>query len=379
MHKKLWFKIHWFLGVVFGITLILIGISGAVLSYQKELLKLINPDTYKVQIQENQKILTIQEILEKYQEKNKDRKINSISFSSNTSDSVSISIASKDPNNKRGESIYLNPYTAEVLPEIIGSDFFMFFFRLHRWLTFQGDYRSFGKNVVAISTIACIVLVISGIIVYWPRIKYNFLKSFTFSFKNKKRALLSTMHSAIGMWLIPVFLLMCLTGLYWSYDWYRSAMFSVMQVERPKSTQQKENLKPVSFKDIQKAVDIFKQNVQKDYKNANLRLIPIKENTYTISYLFTDATHFRQTNLMEIDISKFEISKDVKYIDKKLNEKIMSSMLPLHSGEFFGWIGQLIFCVSSALMSLFVITGYMLYYDRWKKKRAKRQKQKNSS
>jgi len=376
MHKKLWFKIHWFLGIIFGITLILIGISGAILSYQKEITKLINPNVYTIQIPHNQEILSIEEILQRYQENNKDRKINSISFASNKSSSISMRIASKDPNNKRGETIYLNPYTAEVLPAIVGSDFLMFFFKLHRWLTFEGEYRSFGKNIVAISTIVCIILVISGIVVYWPRIRYSFFKSFIFSFKTKKRAFLSTIHSAIGMWLIPVLLLMCLTGLYWSYDWYRSAIFSLMQVERPKNIQQKETLKPISFKDIQKAVDIFKQNVQKDYKDANLRLIPIKENVYTISYLFTDATHYRQINLMEIDIAKLEVLKDVKYLDKKLNEKIMSSMLPLHSGEFFGWIGQLIFCISSALMSLFVITGYMLYYDRWKKKKAKEQKLK---
>ena len=45
------------------------------------------------------------------------------------------------------------------------------------------------------------------------------------------------MHSAIGMWIVPFFLLMCFTGLYWSYDWYRSAMFTIMQVEQPKELQ----------------------------------------------------------------------------------------------------------------------------------------------
>ena len=54
----------------------------------------------------------------------------------------------------------------------------------------------------------------------------------------------------------------------------------------------------------------------------------------------------------------------------------MSSMLPLHSGEYFGWFGQLAYFISSALMALFVITGYMLYFDRWKKKRAKALKEK---
>ncbi|RBQ29678.1 PepSY-associated TM helix domain-containing protein [Aliarcobacter vitoriensis] len=401
MHKKLWFQIHWLLGIVFGVTLILIGISGAVWSYQKEIMRLINPDTYTVQIPQNKEILTVQEILEKYQEQNPDRKINSISFSTDNSSSVSMSLASLDPNNRRGETIYLNPYTAEVLPELVGGDFFNFFFRLHRWLTFSGDIQYIGKNVVAISTIACIVLVISGIVVYWPRIRHAFLKSFTFSFKTKKRAFLSTMHSAVGLWLIIPFLLMCLTGLYWSYDWYRSAMFTVMGVEQPKRNvaptpqqaqqnqqarqgqegqrgqgggTQREIPKPVSFVDAQKAVDIFNQKVEKDYVNASIRLTPTKDTIYTISYRFVDATHFRETNSMDIDIAKSEVLKEAKYSDKKLNEKIMSSMLPLHSGEFFGWIGQLIFFISSALMSLFVITGYMLYYDRWKKKRAKEQK-----
>ncbi len=79
----------------------------------------------------------------------------------------------------------------------------MFFFKLHRWLTFEGDTKWIGENAVALATIACIILTIGGVIVYWSRVKNNFLKSFTFSFKSKNRAFLSTMHSAIGMWIVP--------------------------------------------------------------------------------------------------------------------------------------------------------------------------------
>ena len=402
MHKTIWFKIHWFFGFVFGILLLLIGVSGAVLSYEKEILQAINKDTYFVNIPQDKQILSTKEILEKYQTENPDSKINSISFSSDKSSSVVLNIASKDPNNRRGESIYLNPYTAEVLPQIEGKDFFMFFFKLHRWLTFEGDTQWIGKNAVALATIACIILTIGGVIVYWSRVKNNFLKSFTFSFKSKNRAFLSTMHSAIGMWIVPFFLLMCFTGLYWSYDWYRSAMFTVMQVEQPKRAEQlaqtqednkekeqnktqnndKSNLnrqnkiEGISYENAQKVADIFNQNVSRDYKNANLRLTPSKDGIYTISYLYADATHFRESNSMEIDPNRSIVVKDVKFEDKKLNEQLMSSMLPLHSGEYFGWIGQLLMFIASSLMALFVITGYMLYFDRWKKKRAKALKEK---
>lgn len=402
MHKTFWFKIHWFFGFVFGILLLLIGVSGAVLSYEKEILQAINKDTYFVNIPQDKQILSTKEILEKYQTENPDSKINSISFSSDKSSSVVLNIASKDPNNRRGESIYLNPYTAEVLPQIEGKDFFMFFFKLHRWLTFEGDTQWIGKNAVALATIACIILTIGGVIVYWSRVKNNFLKSFTFSFKSKNRAFLSTMHSAIGMWVVPFFLLMCFTGLYWSYDWYRSAMFTVMQVEQPKRAEQlaqtqednkekeqnktqnndKSNLnrqnkiEGISYENAQKVADIFNQNVSRDYKNANLRLTPSKDGIYTISYLYADATHFRESNSMEIDPNKSIVVKEAKFEDKKLNEQLMSSMLPLHSGEYFGWIGQLLMFIASSLMALFVITGYMLYFDRWKKKRAKALKEK---
>ena len=398
MHKTFWFQLHWFLGFVFGILLLIVGVSGAILSYEKEIMNVINKDTYTVQIPQNQERLKEAEILKIFHEKNPSEKINSISFSSDLGKSISVNVAKEGE--RRGVTTYLNPYTAEVLPELVGKDFFMFVFRLHRWLAFEGTIQGVGKQAVALATIAAILLTIGGIIVYWPRIKNGFVKSLTFSFKHKNRAFLSTMHGAIGMWVVPFFLLMCLTGLYWSYDWYRSAMFTVFQVEQPKraappqqaqgqgqgqkeqqanKTQNGENRvqkQVIAYDDIASTVNFFNSNVARDYRNASLRLEPSKNGTYTISYLFADATHFRESNSMEIDFKNEKIVKESKYEDKKLNEKIMSSMLPLHSGEFFGWFGKLSYFISSALMALFVITGYMLYYDRWKKKRAKALKQK---
>ncbi|WP_198304798.1 PepSY-associated TM helix domain-containing protein [Arcobacter vandammei] len=409
MHKSVWFQIHWFFGFVFGILLLLVGVSGAVLSYEKEILRAINKDTYFVQVPQNQERLSEAEILKIYVEKNPSEKINSIGFSTQKDTSVTLNIAKEGE--RKGLTIYLNPYTAEVLPDVVGKDFFMFFFSLHRWLAMDGDFRSIGKNAVALATIAAIILTIGGVIVYWGRIKNNFFKSFTFSFKHKNRAFLSTMHSALGMWVVPFFLLMCLTGLYWSYDWYRGAMYSVFGVEQPKreapaqqpaqQNQQKQaqgerpqagqgqqraerpqgenrqnTPQVIVYEDIKQTVEIFNKNVARDYKNASLRLTPSKEGTYTISYLYADATHFRESNSMEIDFKNQKVTKEAKFEDKKLNEQIMSSILPLHSGEYFGWFGQLAYFISSALMALFVITGYMLYYDRWKKKRAKAQREK---
>ena len=52
----------------------LIGVSGAVLSYEKEILQAINKDTYFVNIPQDKQILSTKEILEKYQTENPDFK-----------------------------------------------------------------------------------------------------------------------------------------------------------------------------------------------------------------------------------------------------------------------------------------------------------------
>ena len=410
MHKTIWFKIHWILGITAGIILLIVGVTGAILSFEKEIMKAINSDSYYVKVIEGQDKLTTKELLEKFQASNPKAKINSISFSLDKESSTVINVASEGA--RRGLNIYINPYTAEVLPDLVGKDFFGFILRLHRWLAFPQEIREVGKQTVAISTVALIVLIISGIIVYWGRIKHAFFKSFTFKFKHKGRAFLSTMHSAIGMWVIPFYLLAALTGLYWSYGWYNNMLYSIAGVEKPqrqqapqpqtqkesKSEEQKvegqkerktegqraervQGQRPQGetssskFVDIQKAVEMFNIFVQRDYSSVTLRF-PQKGTIYSFSYLDTDPAHYRARNTLEVDINSWQLLKHERYNDLPLNERLMKSILPLHTGEYFGLIGQIGMFIASALMALFTITGFMLYINRHKKKKTKIQQQR---
>lgn len=364
MHKLIWFKVHWLLGFVVGVPILIIGMSGAVLSYEKEILEFINKDTYVIQTKENQRRLDEIEILQIYQEKNKNQKINSISFSSFQNSPVVLNVANNGE--KKGFIVYLNPYTAEVLPQQKAKEFFMFFLKLHRWVAFYGDLQSVGKQIVAFATIAVGLLTISGVVIYFPKIKRAFFNSLLFRFRSKKRLFLSSMHSALGVWVAPFFLLMSLSGLYWSYGWYRDMIFFIMDVEQQKRVLpiKLENQQDILYDDIYTTLNIFKQNVTDEYKNATLRFALSKNQSYTVSYLLADATHSRETNLMEIDFKNNLVIDDIKFKNKKLNEQIMSSILPLHSGEYFGWFGRLAYFASSVLMVFFVITGYILYFYR---------------
>jgi sulfite reductase (NADPH) flavoprotein alpha-component len=403
LHKKIWFKIHWILGITAGIVLLVVGISGATLSFEKEIIKFINKDTFVVSVPDEAKLST-KELLEKFQATNPKAKINSVSFSTDETSSTIINIAGEGKEARRGINYYVNPYTAEVLPQIKGKEFFEFVLRLHRWLAFEGNMREVGKQIVAFSTVALIILAFSGVVVYWGRIKRAFFKSFTFSFKHHGRAFLSTMHSAVGMWVLPFYLLAALTGLYWSYDWYNAALYKIAGVEKPqrnmpaqmKNPQQRDNSQgqrgprnkdnqrvdgekieqiPTSqnvatFDDYQKAVDLFNTTIQMNYYTASVKF-PQKGTVYSFNYLLDKSDHFRESNTLEFDINSNEVLKHDKFEDKPLNEQLMRSILPLHTGEYFGIIGQIGMFLASSLMALFTITGFMLYINRHKKKRNK--------
>lgn len=373
MYKNIWFKLHLILGLSAGFILLIVGFTGSMLSFEKEILNAINQNTYKVTVFDEGKLST-KELLEKFQEQKPQAKINAITISSFEDDSVSINVAGEGENARKGVTYYVNPYTAEILPELKGVSFFKTVENIHRRLLLN----DFGKQVVAISVVSLLVLMFSGIYIYFPRLKKSFLQSLTLNFQSKGRFFLSNLHGVIGMWVIPFYLVTSLTGLYWSYDFVSNGLHSITGVEKPKKSQMKGSQKEaksempmsekISLDDVSLAVDTFKNLLEDKYSSANLRF-PQKGTIYSFDYLSINSAHERAKNKIEFDIKTNEVLKHEKYEDKTLTRKLMGSILPLHTGEYFGVIGQTLMFLASLMMPLFAITGLMLYIKRTKKKK----------
>ena len=374
MYKNIWFKLHLILGLSAGFILLIVGFTGAILSFEKEILNLINKDTFKVVAQEQGKLST-KELLEKFQEQKPQSKINSITFSSSNDNSSMINVAGVGENARKGVTYYVNPYTAEILPEVSGQIFFKTVESIHRRLLLD----DFGKQVVGISVICLLFLMFSGIYIYYPRLKKSFLQSLKLNFQSKGRFFLSNLHSVIGMWVIPFYLVASLTGLYWSYDWFSDSLHQITGVEKTKKhmhhSQEKNNqqnemktlqiVEKKSFDDVSFAVDTFNTLIENKYSTATLKLEP-KGTVYSFSYL-SNSHHDHSKNTFELDIKTKEIVKHDKFEDKTLIQKLMGSILPLHTGEYFGVVGQTLMFLASLMMPLFTVTGLMLYIKRRKK------------
>lgn len=427
MLKKTFFQIHWFLGITAGFILSLMGVTGAIYSYEQEITRWLNPESYTVQI-ENKPKMSPTELYQHFQTTKPELKINSITIAKAEGEASSVNYAKEGA--RRGVTLMVNPYNAAPLPEIKGKEFFAFIQQLHRNLT----VGPVGKQITGACTLMLIFFVLSGLYLRWPK-KHSFKQWFAIKPKLKGRNFLWDLHAVVGTWVVIFYLLLACTGLYWSYDWWRSGMFKVLGVEQPKPEMQagegskrggsdqakpnnehsnqhnsdhkpnnanrQGNAEPIQQRDRTQNTEHkaeyrnnnssehdqkglkpeqiklaltqtwagFNDKIGRDYSSVTLS-IPKKENgQLEISFVDAIPQHERARNKATFNYQTNQIEKLDLYEDKKLNEKIMSSMLPVHRGSFFGPIFQFIFMLAALVMPLFFVTGWMLYLKRRKQKK----------
>ena len=129
MFKKFFFQIHWFLGITAGLLLSLMGVTGAIYSYEPQMLKWLNQDSYVVQAAATPK-LTPAQLYQHFRLTQPKLEINSISIAASPTTSSTINI--KKEGAKRGYNMLVNPYNAAVLPELRGQKTLQYIQQLHR-------------------------------------------------------------------------------------------------------------------------------------------------------------------------------------------------------------------------------------------------------
>ncbi|AWL28288.1 hypothetical protein DJ533_06745 [Acinetobacter defluvii] len=401
MFKKILFQLHWFFGITAGLILSIMGVTGAIYSYEQPIQKWLNPDSYTVQV-ENRAKLTPAEIYQHFQITQPKIKINSITIHQAPDASSSINIEKEGA--RKGFNVMINPYSAEILPEVKGREFFQFIQQLHRNLT----VGPVGKQITAACTLILIYFILSGLYLRWPK-KHSFKQWFSIKPKLKGRNFLWDLHAVVGTWVVIFYLLLAVTGLYWSYDWWRNGMFKVLGVDRPqpemqanagkaKQTEQmrgagtsaeqvrgekttsanaeghgkgreqsKLDSKQIALAYTQTWTG-FHAQLKQDYSSITLSTPKKADGTMDVSFVDAIPQHERARNKAIYNYQNNQIEKIELYADKKLNEKIMSSMLPVHRGSFFGPVYQFLVMLAALSMPLFFVTGWMLYLKRRKQK-----------
>ena len=370
--KQVWFQLHWFIGITAGTVLMIIGLSGATISFKDELLDLMNPGVRQVAVETRAPLTPAQ--LASVASREHGQRVASVTMYAEPGAAPRVSFAPK-AGQRRGESVYLHPYTGAARPALQGAGFFEWTESLHRWLLLP---REPGRQVLGALALCLLGLALSGLYLRWPRRPLDWRTWLTFDPALKGRSFLWNLHAVIGTWCLVVYVMLTLTGLYWSYDFVRDNV-DVWAGKPPrtaqapaKSGQAREKKAPASVApavDVNLAWHTFQRQAGQ-WTLATVRMPTRPNEAVQFTWLDSEAPHDRARNTLSVTPADGAITEGKLHGQQELGSRLVSIIYPLHMGTYFGLPGRIIVTVASLCMPLFGITGWMLYLGRRKAKRA---------
>lgn len=379
MLRRLLFRLHWLLGLTAGAVLVVVGITGALMAYESELSRALNPGLLLLPVRAGMP-LTLPQAVAKARAAMPARAVTFVTMSTDVSQPWRVWYAwppGQHGAGSRGELRLLDPMTGTLLPQPRGQAFFATVRLLHRTLL-AGE---FGKQLVGACVIGLVVMTLTGLYLRWPRRIAAWRSWFAIRWSRCGRIRWWDVHVVAGTITLPLYLLAALTGLYWTYDWYRGAAQRlagqpVMVATAPALPRHAMHEPHEALDDaaLTRVWDAFSSKA-KQVSTATVRVDAAHNGRAEIEWLPVDALHERAYNRTDIDIRTGAVVRNERFVDKPALQRLLGSVLPLHTGRYFGPLGVVLMLSAASMLPVFAITGWWLYLDRRRREQASTRRQ----
>ncbi|HEX9210357.1 MAG TPA: PepSY-associated TM helix domain-containing protein [Bradyrhizobium sp.] len=364
-------QVHSIAGLVLALLLSLIALTGTIMSFDDEIVDHLNAGIMQVAPRTIPALMP-DELVARLKAAQDVGKVAAVTLSSDPSAAVHVRFA-RDEQGARPGSLYVDPYDAHVLGTPRGEEFFATVRRLHRWLLIPGDAKGWGRQITGVAALGLIVMLISGLVLRWPRRASSVKMWLKPNLGLSGRGLHRSLHAVLGTWVLPIYLVMTLTGLWYSFDWYKDgvawlvsrpqAAAAKMQIKAPRAAGGRETGQPIGF---DRAWSTLLHEEGSHFARALLTLPAGSGTVIRIRSWQKDSTLESVRDEFRIDAITGQVVSAERYADKTLGEKAIASVLDIHRGAVLGWPGKLAFMFAAMLMPLFAVTGVLLYLSRRK-------------
>ncbi|MFD1604402.1 PepSY-associated TM helix domain-containing protein [Flavobacterium artemisiae] len=369
MNKKLKEKIGWlhlWLGLSSGLVVFIVALTGSLMVFEKEIDQFINPEFYNVtSIGTSKKSLDycINVLEKEYSIK----KISRISTWNDPSRTIVITGKNKD---KESQIFSMDPYTGKVLGTILYRDrFFSIVLSLHRELLL-GDI---GKIITGVSCLIFVFLLFSGLILWWPKKIKNLKQRLSVKWSASFRRINWDFHSTFGFYSLTFLLIISLTGLVWSFDWFEKTLYFMADGAVKKVSLKVEN--PTKI-DPELDHNNFYQTIYNktdsifSYKgNIQIRIPSDTINSIQVLKEHLDIRIPDQSSAVYFDKYTGENIEIRPYASFSRGDKVKRLVYPIHTGSVFGYPTKIIAFLVTLFALTLPITGLIIWLGRKKKKK----------
>jgi uncharacterized iron-regulated membrane protein len=380
--------LHLWLGLVSGLIVFIISITGCIYCFQKEISSLTQPYQF-VKTEEKPYISpsVLKKIAEQKQFGDKAGKPGSVINAVQYPGRGKAAVATYRDKKTGYMMIYLNPYSGEILKvKALEKDFFRIILEGHfqLWLP-----RAIGQQIICWSTGIFVLLLISGLIMWWPKNlrKANRDKSFKVKWKASFKRVNYDLHNVLGFYALIVALIIAITGLYFGFKWVPKTIYWVASGGKKIPERRGAVFSDTTNIPTQTALyspeDSVWHNLNREYKsNGSLMItfaqkqsdaITTTHNPNEGTFYKSHTRYFDRYTMQEIK-GKTIFSK--RYEEGSAADKLVRMNYDIHIGAIGGIAGKSIAFLISLISGSLPITGFIIWWGKRKKGKGKiKQKQ----
>lgn len=349
MIKKVFKQLHLWLSVPFGLIVTLICLSGAVLIFERDFGHLGQSEV----IPNGKKPLPLDSILkstEVYLAGS--NQIIGVTTYPDKRHAYKVMLAKPAM-----AALWVDQYTGTVIGKYERAEIFKLASSAHRRLfgksKAEGAFGAkTGKLIIGITTISLLLIIISGWIVWWPK-KSNFKYKFKISTDKGSYRFWFDFHCVGGV-ISSIILVICIiTGLNWSFGWYRKAFYSTLGTEVAKSSIHKTPAENFT------AWEIAYSQIQAQNQDSEIRMYQNEADVVT-----NNCGNQQATTTYKINAENGNIISIIPYNEKSKSNHIKGWIYTLHVGSWLGWLTKLVYLLCVIIGAILPITGYYLWIKR---------------
>ena len=387
--KKIFAKIHLWLSVPLGLVITVVCLSGAVLVFEGEITRALHPELYRVAVPTDVRPLRPSQLADRIGGQMPDS-LHLVSLQLSARSDEPCMAAFRETGRKQ---LSVDPYTGRVNGWAESPAFFGTVRRLHRWLLdpppSKGE-KSVGKAIVGVSTLALVVILVSGLILWIPRSRKALRNRLKVSCSDGRR-FWHDCHVSLGFYATLLLLVMALTGLTWSFGWYRTAAYALFGGTPQIAVAQEFPARKTDSGSRQSRERSGERNTGREHDgtqaetearpfdyavwDAVLGQLTTHCTAYkTITLTRTEAQVARQSAMRRIDRATFDprsgrLAEIARYEDTPRQQRLRGWFYALHTGTWGGIWTKIFYFLAALVGASLPLTGYWLWWRRCTKKR----------
>lgn len=272
---------------------------------------------------------------------------------------------------------YVNPYSGKVLATYDEKNGFFQIVKMIHWSYLLK--QSWGTYLVGIPVIIFVIMLISGIILWWPKNKAARKQRFSFKWKNIKswKRKNYDLHNVLGFYASIFALIFAITGLFYAFFCVQAAIyftfsggetqypdFSAIKTKAPIEMRTEGTLDKISNTVKAKYPDSYGFSIDlghehmDDHEHPNFEVY-VKHLSYS----------YHKSSSLIFDENSGELLHTHDMKDKNLGEKAVGANYDIHVGSILGLPTKIIAFIVSLICASLPVTGFMIWWGRRKKKK----------